>query len=101
VETASEIYDMVNEDVLKHVSDFKLDVPSKPPLTLSFATFQYPRLLRARTRVHIIQSREHILNTYSEKISDYAEKKFSRDEVDVITNARVKRVDEDKVVYSE
>ena len=48
----------------------------------------------------MIQSREHILNTYSEKISEYAERKFSRDGVDLITNARVKKVEADKVIYS-
>lgn len=32
----------------------------------------------------MIQSRDHILNTYSEGISRYAEQKFSRDNVNVI-----------------
>lgn len=78
VETAAEIYDMLNEDVLKY----------------------FPKLLRASAKVRLIQSREHILNTYSEAISEYAEKKFSRDEVEVIVNARVKRVEPTKVIYS-
>ncbi|UZJ52939.1 hypothetical protein CBS101457_002259 [Exobasidium rhododendri] len=78
VETAAEIYDMLNEDVLTY----------------------FPKLLRASAHVHVIQSREHILNTYSEAISEYAEKKFSRDAVDVIVNARVKRVEPKRVVYS-
>lgn len=78
VETAAEIYDMLNEDVLKY----------------------FPKLLRASARVHLIQSREHILNTYSEVISQYAECKFARDEVDVIVNARVKRVEPDRVIYT-
>lgn len=78
VETAAEIYDMLNEDVLDY----------------------YPKLLRASAQIHLIQSREHILNTYSEAISDYAERKFARDAVNVIVNARVKRVEADKVVYS-
>ena len=78
VETASEIYDMLNEDVL----DF------------------YPKLLRQQAKVHLIQSRSHILNTYSEKISEYAEKKFDRDAVDVVTNARVKQVNPDSVTYT-
>jgi NADH dehydrogenase FAD-containing subunit len=38
--------------------------------------------------VHVIQSRDHILNTYSEKISEYAEKKFARNDVTVWTNTR-------------
>ena len=78
VETAAEIYDMLNEDILKY----------------------FPRLLRTSAKVHLVQSREHILNTYSEAISKYAEEKFSRDEVNVIVNARVKRVEPTKVVYS-
>ncbi len=60
----------------------------------------FPKLLRAKAKVHLIQSREHILNTYSEKISEYAEAKFARDAVDVIVNARVKRVEPDRVVYT-
>lgn len=48
----------------------------------------------------IIQSRDHILNTYSEKISQYAEKKFARNGVDVILNARVKEIKPDSVVYT-
>jgi NADH dehydrogenase len=78
VETAAEIYDMLNEDILKF----------------------FPQLLRASAKVHLIQSRSHILNTYSEAISKYAEKKFARDEVNVIVNARVKQVEPDKVVYT-
>lgn len=78
VETAAEIYDMLNEDVLNY----------------------YPKLLRQQARVSLIQSRSHILNTYSEKISKYAEEKFARDAVDVIVNARVKEVKEHSVVYT-
>ncbi|KAK0560503.1 hypothetical protein OC861_006251 [Tilletia horrida] len=78
VETASEIHDMINEDVLEY----------------------FPKLLRAQAQVHVIQSREHILNTYSEKISAFAEKRFLNNDVDVITNARVKRVEADKVIYT-
>lgn len=78
VETASEIYDMLNEDVLDY----------------------YPKLLRQQAKVHLIQSRSHILNTYSEKISEYAEKKFDRDAVDVVVNARVKEVKPDSVTYT-
>lgn len=35
-----------------------------------------------------MQSRDHILNTYSEKISQYAEKRFARNDVNIIVNAR-------------
>jgi len=50
--------------------------------------------------VHIIQSQSHILNTYDEKISKYAEKKFQNDKIDVITNARVTNVTEDEIHYT-
>jgi NADH:quinone reductase (non-electrogenic) len=50
--------------------------------------------------VHIIQSQSHILNTYDEKISDYAEKKFKNDKIEVVTNARVSKVTEDTIYYT-
>ena len=68
--------------------------------------------------IHVIQSREHILNTvnlfsftlfftrslcveqYSEAISRYAERKFMHDAVDLVTSARVSAVHPDKVVYT-
>ncbi|PAV23518.1 nucleotide-binding domain-containing [Pyrrhoderma noxium] len=78
VETAAEIYDLCQEDILNY----------------------YPKLCREEVSIHLIQSREHILNTYSEAISKYAEGKFKRDNVDIITNARVKEVEHDKVVYT-
>ena len=77
VETAAEIYDLCQEDIIRY----------------------YPKLLREEVSIHIIQSRDHILNTYSESISQYAEQKFNRDNVNVITNARVKAVYPDRVEY--
>jgi NADH:ubiquinone reductase (H+-translocating) len=50
--------------------------------------------------VHIVQSTSHILNTYDEKISKYAENKFANDEIDVVTNARVSKVEKDKIFYT-
>ncbi|KAI5481020.1 NADH-ubiquinone oxidoreductase 64 kDa subunit [Pseudohyphozyma bogoriensis] len=79
VEFASELFDMVNEDVLQYM----------------------PKLLRDEIKVSIIQSRDHILNTYSEKISEYAEKKFARNEIDMILNARVKSVSPTEVAYTQ
>ncbi|CDZ98411.1 64 kda mitochondrial nadh dehydrogenase [Phaffia rhodozyma] len=78
VEFASELIDMMNEDALTY----------------------FPKLLRNELSVSIVQSRDHILNTYSEKISQYAEARFARNEIDVITNARVQRVFDDSVVIS-
>ncbi|POW00493.1 hypothetical protein PSHT_13011 [Puccinia striiformis] len=44
----------------------------------------FPRLLTNEVSIHLIQSRDHILNTYSEKISQYAESRFLRAEIDTI-----------------
>lgn len=51
VEFAAELFDMLNEDMCKF----------------------YPRVLRNEISVHVIQSRSHILNTYDETLSKYAE----------------------------
>lgn len=59
-----------------------------------------PRILRDQISVHIIQSRDHILNTYAETISNFAEAKFARNEIDTILNARVKEVTPNSVIYS-
>ncbi|RIB06075.1 nucleotide-binding domain-containing protein [Gigaspora rosea] len=77
VEFAAEIYDFLTEDVVKY----------------------FPTVLRNEVQVSIIQSSDHILNTYDEKISDFAEKKFKRDHINVITNARVQKVESDHLVY--
>ncbi|KAF4125382.1 NADH dehydrogenase [Geosmithia morbida] len=79
VEFAAELYDLLNED-LSHY---------------------FPRLLRNEISVHIIQSRSHILNTYDEAVSKYAEERFSRDQVEVLTNSRVKEVLPDKIIFSQ
>ncbi|KAI9485133.1 pyridine nucleotide-disulfide oxidoreductase-domain-containing protein [Zychaea mexicana] len=77
VEFAAEIYDWMNEDLVKW----------------------FPKILREDISVTIIQSRDHILNTFDVKISEYAERKFSREGINLITNARVLRILKDKVVY--
>jgi NADH:ubiquinone reductase (H+-translocating) len=51
VEFAAELFDMLNEDLCKH----------------------FPKVLRNEVSVHLIQSRGHILNTYDETLSRYAE----------------------------
>ncbi|KAL2800050.1 hypothetical protein BJX66DRAFT_212515 [Aspergillus keveii] len=79
VEFASELFDLLNEDLL----------------------YSFPRILRNEISVHIIQSRSHILNTYDEALSKFAESRFARDDVDVLTNARVKEVRDDRVVFSQ
>ena len=68
-------------------------------ITLVYRIIQFPKLLREDVSVSIIQSRDHILNMFDVQISEYAEKRFKRENVNVITNARVARIDKDKVVY--
>lgn len=79
VEFAAELYDMLNEDLIKH----------------------YPRILRNEISVHVIQSRGHILNTYDEALSVYAEKRLAHDMVDVQTNSRVKEVKPDRILFTQ
>ena len=79
VEFAAELYDMLNEDLLR----------------------SFPRILRNEVSVHVIQSRGHILNTYDEALSIYAEKRFEHDQVEVLTNARVQEVQTDKIIFSQ
>ncbi|KAK4544827.1 hypothetical protein LTR36_003731 [Oleoguttula mirabilis] len=79
VEFAAELYDMLNEDLCKF----------------------YPRILRNEISVHVIQSRGHILNTYDEALSKYAEERLAHDMVDVQTNARVKEVQADRILFTQ
>jgi len=79
VEFAAELWDMINEDLCDY----------------------FPKVLRNEVSVHIIQSRDHILNTYDKTISQYAESKFAKDEVDVQINARVQKVEPDRVIFSQ
>ncbi|KAL9948493.1 hypothetical protein D7B24_007229 [Verticillium nonalfalfae] len=79
VEFAAELFDLLNEDL----------------------TENFPRLLRNQISVHLIQSRSHILNTYDEAVSKYAEARFARDQVDVQINSRVQEVQSDKIIYTQ
>ncbi|ORX57479.1 nucleotide-binding domain-containing protein [Hesseltinella vesiculosa] len=76
-EVAAEINDMIQEDLPKW----------------------FPRSLKDEVQVTLVQSRDHILNTYDSEISKYAEERFRRDKINVITNARVETIEKDKVVY--
>ncbi|KAJ5349667.1 Calcium-binding EF-hand [Penicillium brevicompactum] len=79
VEFAAELYDLLNEDLLN----------------------SFPRIVRNEISVHIVQSRSHILNTYDEALSKYAESRFTRDGVEVLTNARVKEIRSDRVLFTQ
>lgn len=57
--------------------------------------------MRNKISVHLIQSRGHILNTYDEAVSKYAEARFARDEVEVLTNSRVSEVRPDRIIFTQ
>ncbi|KAN0069034.1 hypothetical protein V8E54_012663 [Elaphomyces granulatus] len=79
VEFAAELHDLLNEDLLK----------------------SFPRILRNEISIHIIQSRSHILNTYDEALSQYAEARFTRDSIEVLTNSRVREVQRKKILFTQ
>ena len=79
VEFAAELFDMLNEDLGR----------------------SFPKLLRNEVSIHVIQSRGHILNTYDEALSTFAENHFAKDQVDVLTNSRVKEVRPDKIIFTQ
>lgn len=79
VEVAAEVYDLLREDVIR----------------------KYPSLLLNNSSVHIIQSRSAILNTYDEKISEFAMQRFARDGIDLQLNSRVEEVRPGSVLYSQ
>lgn len=49
----------------------------------------------------LIQSQDHILNTYDESISKYAEQQFRKNDIRLITGAHVEQVHPDKVIYKD
>ena len=79
VEFAAELFDMLNEDL----------------------GGSFPKILRNEISVHVIQSRGHILNTYDEALSKFAEQRFAHDQIEVLTNSRVKEVQKDKILFSQ
>ncbi|KAI9027140.1 hypothetical protein CLU79DRAFT_717193 [Phycomyces nitens] len=68
VEFAAELLDWVSEDFVKW----------------------FPKLIREEINVSIIQSRDHILNTFDVQISNYAEKRFN-----------LQRIEDGKVIYKQ
>ncbi|KAI9137436.1 hypothetical protein BKA69DRAFT_1128184 [Paraphysoderma sedebokerense] len=77
VEVAGELYDFFYDDLKKY----------------------FPDLVKNDVKVHIVQSGDHILNTFDAKISDFTERRFHRTGIDVITNARVQEVHPNKIIY--
>ncbi|KAJ3168997.1 hypothetical protein HDU88_001324 [Geranomyces variabilis] len=77
VEYAAELYDFLHEDLIKY----------------------FPDLTASSVSVTIVQSADHILNTFSEAISLYAEDKCKKHGINVITNARVEKVEPGLLTY--
>ena len=65
VEFAAELHDFLEEDVSKI----------------------YPKI-KDELLITMIQSQDHILNTYDKQISDYAETMFKHDKINLLMNAR-------------
>ncbi|EED77524.1 predicted protein, partial [Postia placenta Mad-698-R] len=78
VEAAAEIYDLCQEDIINY----------------------YPKLCREEVSIHVIQSREHILNTVGAMIFWSPGNKFLHDDIGLITSARVAAVHADHVEYT-
>jgi NADH dehydrogenase FAD-containing subunit len=57
----------------------------------------YPELM-PYVSLTLVQSADHILNTYDARISEYTERKFQRDGINVLINTRVIRVDPTQAV---
>ncbi|XP_022860067.1 external alternative NAD(P)H-ubiquinone oxidoreductase B1, mitochondrial-like isoform X2 [Olea europaea var. sylvestris] len=74
IEFAAELHDFLHEDLLKI----------------------YP-LAKDLVKITVIQSGDHILNMFDERICSFAEQKFQRDGIDVLTGCRVVNVS-DKLV---
>ncbi|CAF1214516.1 unnamed protein product [Adineta steineri] len=76
VEIAAELADLVHEDL----------------------RYYYPHLCAHDVKITLIQSLDHILSAGDKKISEFTEKHFHRENIDVITNTRVKEVKQQEVV---
>lgn len=74
VEFAAELHDFVQEDLVN----------------------VYPSV-KDLVKITLIQSGDHILNTFDERISSFAETKFGRDGIDVQTGQRVVSVSEKEI----
>ena len=76
VEFAAELHDLIHEDLLN----------------------LYPHL-HNDVKITLVQSGDHILNTYDERISKYAEQKFIREGIEVKTGCRVLGVQEHAIDF--
>lgn len=78
VEFAAELHDFIHEDLLK----------------------LYPSLKNS-VKITVIQSGDHILNMFDQRISEFAEQKFQRDGHEVKTGCRVVEVTDKCIVMKE
>ncbi|CAF1125158.1 unnamed protein product [Adineta ricciae] len=76
VEFAAELSDLIHEDLKNY----------------------YPQLVTNDVKITLIQSTDHILSTMDKKISEYTEKHFHRENIEILTNTRVKEVREREVL---
>ncbi|UJR34474.1 hypothetical protein I4U23_021881 [Adineta vaga] len=76
VEFAAELSDLIHDDLKNY----------------------YPQLVSNDVKITLIQSTDHILSTMDKKISEYTEKHFHRENIEVLTNTRVKEVKEREVI---
>ncbi|KAK7263615.1 hypothetical protein RJT34_31208 [Clitoria ternatea] len=74
VEFAAELHDYVQEDLIK----------------------LYPAV-KDKVKISLIQSGDHILNMFDERISSFAETKFTRDGIEVQTGCRVVSVNDKEI----
>lgn len=78
VEFAAELHDLIHEDLFKF----------------------YPQV-KDLVKITLIQAADHILNTFDERISEFAKSKFQRDGVDVKTGCNVLEVNEKEVTFND
>ena len=76
IEFAAELHDLVHEDLMCLYPDLKDDVS-----------------------ISVLQSADHILNTFDGRISQYAEQKFCRDGIDLKIGSRVLGVTDEKISF--
>lgn len=60
----------------------------------------YPNLVQY-VSVTLIESNSHVLNAYDEKISQYTAKQFSKQNINLITNSYVTKVNQNSLIYTD
>ncbi|KAJ7527404.1 hypothetical protein O6H91_16G052800 [Diphasiastrum complanatum] len=78
IEFAAELHDLIHEDLVE----------------------LYPSL-HDQVKITVIQGADHILNMFDERISKFAEKKFQRDGVEILTSCFVKGVTENELTMKD